>query len=605
MCAINGFNFKDEGLIKKMNQATSHRGPDGTGVFLNDEVSLGHNRLSIIDLSESAGQPMESFDGRHIIVFNGEIYNFKGLKNELTDYPFKTKSDTEVILAAYGKWGHDCVKKMNGIFAFAIWDKEKKEMFLARDHAGVKPLYYYLGSSTSSGQARFIFSSEIKAILEHGIEKKISKDSLNFYFHLNYVPQPFTIFENIFKLPSASYAVLKNNKLEIKNYWQPEMNNWRGSEKKARSKIMETLDSAVEIQLISDRPLGVFLSGGIDSSSILYFVSKRLGAGVKTFSVGFDIEGEGEKFNADFNLARRTAKFFGSDHHEFLISGKDVLDNLEKAAYHMDEPVSNHTQAVTMLLSKYAAKEATVVLGGDGGDEIFGGYDRYKRSKIISDFQKLPAFARNILNPLSEKLNMRGAQKYLSFMSQKGDALKRAIKPDFIDYKKVEDFFNSNYFSGENIDYENDFMFADFKTWLADESLMRTDKMSMAYGLEERVPFLDPRVIELGYSIPSKYKVSYFNSKIILKEAMKPHLPDYLFNQPKRGWFSPMAKWLRTDLKDFAYDVLSPDYCPATREFFDFKEIGKILDGHMDKSEYNLNIIWSLISFQLWYKRFM
>jgi asparagine synthase (glutamine-hydrolysing) len=321
--------------------------------------------------------------------------------------------------------------------------------------------------------------------------------------------------------------------------------------------------------------------------------------------VGFDIPGEGEKFNADFNLARKTAEFFNSDHHELLISGKDILNNIERAAYHMDEPISNHTQVVTMLLSEYATKEVTVVLGGDGGDEIFGGYDRYRRSKIISDFQKLPAFAQKILSPLSEKLNMRGAQRYLSFMSQKESDLKAAIKPGFLDYGKVEKFFSEKYFSNGSGDYENDFMFTDFRTWLADESLMRTDKMSMAHGLEERVPFLDRELVELGYSIPSKYKVCYFKSKIILKEAMRPFLPKYLFNQPKRGWFSPMAKWLRTDLKDFAYEVLSPDYCPATQEFFDFAAIRKILDDHIEKRKYNLNLIWSLITFQLWYKRFI
>lgn len=604
MCAINGFNFKNEELILKMNQVTSHRGPDGTGIFLDDNVSLGHNRLSIIDLFERASQPMKSFDGKQVVVFNGEIYNFKELKKEL-EYPFATESDTEVILAAYKKWGHNCVKKLNGIFAFAIWDKEKEELFLARDHTGIKPLYYYHDTSTCSGQSKFIFSSEIKAILEHSMEKNILKESLNFYFHLNYIPQPFTIFKNIFKLSSASYAVLKNGKLEIKNYWQPDFNSISGRKKEIKKKILETIDSSVKIQMTSDRPLGIFLSGGIDSSSILYFASKYSGSRVKTFSVGFDIPGEDNKFNADFNLARKTAKFFSANHHEFLVSGKDILNNIEKAVYHIDEPISNHTQVVTMLLSKYAADKVTVVLGGDGGDEIFGGYDRYRLSKIISDYQKLPTFARKILSPFSEKLDMCGAQKYLSFMSQGGSALERVVKQDFINYKNIEKFFDDNYFSARNLDYENNFMFTDFKTWLADESLIRTDKMSMAYGLEERVPFLDYRLIELGYSIPSKYKVSYFNTKIILKEAMRPFLPEYLFNQPKRGWFTPMAKWLRTDLKDFAYEVLSLDYCPATQEFFDFTAVRKILDDHIEKRKYNLNLIWSLITFQLWYKRFM
>ena len=613
MCAINGFNFNDKDLILKMNKITSHRGPDGTGVFLDDNISLGHNRLSIIDLSERSSQPMKSFDENFTIVFNGEIYNFQELKKEFQDYPFKTKSDTEVVLAAYKKWGSGCVKKFNGIFAFAVFDKNKNELFLARDRLGVKPLYYYYNSK----EQKIIFSSEIKAILEHPIEREILPEAFAHYFRIHYVPHPLTIFKNIFKLPPA--CILKfdfnDGKVEIKKYWNPSGRQMIKDKKQIKEHILDLLNSSVKMQLISDRPVGVFLSGGIDSSAILNFASKNLSSRVKTFSIGFEIKGHEEKFNADFRLARKTAEFFGSDHREFLISGKDILSNIEKTIFHMDEPISNTTQTTTMLLSKYASSDVAVILGGDGGDEIFGGYDRYRLSRIMGKYQMMPKSARKVINPLISlfneknalKLNIEaGSERYLSYMSEKENVLLEVVKPEFLAKGNTKDFFDKNYFSSDKFDdFENDFMLADLDTWLVDESLMRTDKMTMTYGLEERVPFLDHRLVELGFRIPSKFKVSCFDTKIILKEALKPHLPEYLFKQPKRGWFAPMAKWLRTDLKDFAYSVLSEDYCPDTKVFFDFVAIKKILDDHIEKRRYNLNIIWSLITFQIWYKKFM
>jgi len=610
MCGINGFNFKNDNLILAMNKTLCHRGPDGDGIFSDEDVALGHTRLAVIDLSSQANQPMFSDDGGLVIVFNGEIYNFLDLKKELAEfYNFKTKSDTEVILAAYKKWGTECVNKLNGIFAFAIWDKNKKELFLARDRVGVKPLYYYWDEKS------LIFSSEIKAILEHPVKREISDEAVARYFHIHYVPGPMTIFKNIFKLPPASFLMFKGGKIDIQKYWSPYQTEKMNNREEIKGEIIRLLDSSVQMQLVSDRPLGVFLSGGIDSSAIAYFASKYLPK-VKTFSVGFEVDENDQKFNVDFELAKKTANFFGAEHHEFVVSANDVLKNVEQVAYFMDEPISNPTQSITYLLSKFASSEVAVVLGGDGGDEIFGGYDRYRLSRIISLYQTAPLLLRKMVGPCLgfwnekwlEKMNAKpDASRYLGFMSEKEFELRRVLKPEFLDSLPMETFFMDNYFNVTDNDFENTFMLADLQTWLVDESLMRTDKMSMSFGLEERVPFLDHRLVELGFKIPSKFKLGVRNlsTKVILKDALKPFLPDYLFTQPKRGWFSPMAKWLRGDLNGFAHEVLSENYCPGTSRFFDFSAARKILDDHINKKKYNLQLIWSLIVFQLWYKRYM
>src|SRR3989344_8312626 len=309
MCSINGFNFKDERLIQNMNQATKHRGPDGTGIFLSGRVSLGHNRLAIIDTSDIAAQPMKSTDGNLTIVFNGEIYNFKELKKQLFGYHFRNESDTEVILAAYIKWGKECVKKFNGIFAFAIWDERTEELFLARDHIGVKPLYYFWDGK------RFIFSSEIKGILEHDIYRTLNYEAFRNYLRVLYVPEPITMFDGIYKLPPSSFAVLKNEKLEIKKYCDDGVVGYfQKSKKEITGELRKKIFEVVERQLVSDRPLGLYLSGGIDSSIVLHAMAE-LRSNIDTFSIGFELghKEQSEKFNADFNLARKTATHYGTN----------------------------------------------------------------------------------------------------------------------------------------------------------------------------------------------------------------------------------------------------------------------------------------------------
>src|SRR3989338_6884270 len=550
MCSINGFNFKNEDLVLKMNKVTSHRGPDGTGFFCDDNISLGHNRLSVIDLSEAASQPMNN-DGKLVIVFNGEIYNFRELKNELMDYPFKTNSDTEVILAAYQKWGKDCVKRFNGIFAFAIWDKDKKELFLAKDNIGIKPLYYHWDGN------HFVFSSEIKAILEHNLKRILDIEALNHYLRVLYVPEPRTMFNGIKKFPAGHIGLLNGKKFITERYWrlQEEGDYLKGSLKETAKIVYEEVEKAVARQLVSDKPLGLYLSGGIDSSAVLHCASRHK-KNIDTFSVGFDLaeKEQRDKFNADFYLARRTAKHYGTNHNEVLLSPQNILDNLEKCVWHMDEPISNPTSFSMMKLASFAKQKADVVLGGDGGDELFGGDDRYRLSLGAGYFQKLPNQLRNILSRGGrlQKLNTpAGIDRFALFMFQKDVLLKETINNNFLKFD-TKNFFQEKFFSQKNKrSFEEQFMDTDLRRWLADESLMMTDKMSMASGLEIRVPLLDNELVKLVARIPIKHKISLGKTKIVLKEAFRGKIPSFLFDQPKRGWFSPAAKWLRRKLGIF------------------------------------------------------
>lgn len=589
-----------------MNRTNAHRGPDGTGIFTDDSVSLGHNRLSIIDLSDRASQPMKSADETLIIVFNGEIYNFPELKSELeNEYPFKTKSDTEVILAAYKKWGHECVKKLNGIFAFAIWDCKKEELFIARDHIGVKPFYYY-----TNGE-KFIFSSEIKSILEHPIPRKFNIEAFNHYLRVLFVPEPLTMFENIYKLPPASFGIVKNGRLTIKKFWQVEPGNYfTESREDIEEKLRNEISRSVESQLISDRPVGLYLSGGIDSSTVLHYMAQKHRK-IDTFSTGFFMQDKKnkEKFNADLYLARKTAAHYGTRHHELLLSTEDVPELFTKATWHMDEPISNPTTLVTIKLAAFAKNKVAVALEGAGGDELFGGYKRYRLSAIAGYYQKLPYALRTLLSRHEKlrKLNTpAGVERFALFMFQKNDILERAIQPEWFDKTISEKFFRKKYFDFAHDKYfEETLMNAEIKTWLVDYALTLTDKMSMASGLEIRVPLLDKNLVEFAAKIPLKYKISPFNTKIILKSAVKELIPSFLFDQPKRGWFAPAAKWLRhPHVYEFAKNILSPNYYSETNSIFSWEEIQKILDDHCAGRQYNLTILWAILTFQLWARSF-
>jgi len=584
MCGISGFNFKDESLIKKMNALLAHRGPDAGGFYVGENISLGHRRLSIIDLSEAGAQPMSDANGRYWITFNGEIYNFQELRRKLEGkYKFRSQTDTEVIIYSYMEWGRDCLKKFNGIFSFAIWDKNKEELFLARDPAGVKPLYYYFDGK------ELIFASEIKAILEAGVPREIDFEAFNLYFRLLYVPAPFTMFKNIRKLLPGSYLVFGGDKLDIKKYW--EINDFREYESydEAKADIEKIIKDSVCLQLVSDRSVGVFLSGGIDSTAILGMARELAPQVTKTFSIGFDIFEESEKFNADFKLARETAKFYGADHHELLMSGRDAAEVLEAAVWHMDEPVANPTVLPTFLLSRETKKEVAVVLGGDGGDELFGGYLRHYYAHL----------AGNYLEWLPKNMEAAAMKMIIAkFNSQKINKIKSIILPAVYSGQSFKNFLNTNFVHAKN-DFSREFMLFDLKTWLPDESLVRTDKMTMAHGLEQRVPILDLRLMECAFKVSSKWKIdNKAIGKKIWRDAVEKYLPPHIRGEKKRGWFSPAAKWLRKEMKDAVYE----SFGDLDNDLFNKQECLHILDKHVSQKEYNLNIVWALFVWQIWKK---
>lgn len=603
MCGISGFSWKDEEKIDAMVKALSHRGPDASGIYTDENISLGHNRLSIIDLSDSANQPMFDTSEELVIVFNGEIYNFQEIRDQLvTEYKFKTKSDTEVILAGYKKWGVSVVEKLNGMFAFAIWNKRNGELFCARDHAGIKPFYYFWDGE------KFIFASEIKAIFVHHIPRNLDRIAFNNYLRVLYVPEPNTLIKNIYKLAPSSILLFKDNKLKIEKYGKEskEKTNFSYSEltEILKSKVVE----AVGRQMVSDVPVGVYLSGGIDSSSVLYSMT-NFKRDIKTFSVGFELseEEEKEKFNHDFDLAQKTAQFFNTDHRTLTVSSKDALGILEKSIYQNDDLISNPTSIPMMLLAEFAKKEVSVVLTGNGGDEFFGGYDRYRTAVASKYYKEIPFFIRSITN-INKKLHKLDYKDevdlFAQFMFQKDEKLDGVISKEFFEEDiSSKDYFDRKYISKFQGDIAEILMQADQESWLPDQAFGLSDRMSMSSALEERVPLVDKEIIEFSRNLPREYKVDLFRTKKILKDAFRKDLPEFLFNQPKRGWFSPAAKWLRhEDFQFFARNVLSRSYYDETSGIFNWSQIEEVLNNHINKKEYNLTLIWSIISFQVWAK---
>lgn len=612
MCGINGFNFKDQNLIQAMVKKTSHRGPDDSGFFIEENISLGHNRLSIIDLSPAGHQPMLSPDKNLAIVYNGEIYNFLEIKKELEakGHIFKSKTDTEVILLGFQEWGVKIFEKLNGIFALAIWDKKNQSLYLARDPFGVKPLYYFWQNN------KFIFSSEIKSILEHPVKRVLNTSALNVYFRFLYIPEPQTAFQNIFKLPAGNYLTLKNNQLDIKRYYSLPSKQGYSDYQQAKKDLRQTFDQVVKSQLISDRPLGLFLSGGFDSTAILGAMQKHSQQAVKTFTVGFKTDIDYQKYNADAILAKKTAEYYHTDHQQIDISAQDIIDNFSKVAYQVDDLVSNHIQVANYLLANFAKQKVDVILGGDGGDELFAGYERYYINYWVDRWQRFPRFLRNNFltkslakavhkDNLLSKINTTDPQhRFFSYMAQKESQVASVLRDDINDRQKAMDYWQP-FFANFGQEYTKNSMALDVKTWLSEESLLRSDKLSMAWALEQRVPILDKSMVELAARIPTTWKINQRQQgKKIFIDALQDYFPEYLWQEKKRGWFSPAAKWLRGDLKDFARELLSTNFNKDTQQYLDFDKINILFDDHLHQKEYALNMIWAVMTFQAWYKEY-
>ena len=606
MCGIAGIisqSLKDRELvIGDMVAKITHRGPDDNGFFIDSNVGLGMRRLSIIDLS-TGKQPIYSADGKLVIFFNGEIYNYKELREELIEkgYIFKTHTDTEVILHMFEAHGENMLSRLRGMFTFCIYNTEKKKIFIARDFFGIKPLYYL-----KKGGAIIAFSSEIKSFF--GIPEFIpivNDDAVFNYLSFQYNPLTETFFKNVYKLPPGHYMSIdvENGKSEIQRYWSFEFNQKNNLDKKQTTdKIQSVLKDSVKHHMIADVPVGAFLSGGIDSSIITSLMQEIRAGKVKTFTVGFDILTEGIE-------AKETSDFLETDHTEIMVGKDEYFKSLEKVVYHFDEPVADPSSIGLYFVAKEAAKHVKVVLSGEGSDEFFGGYNIYLApfayrklswfpKSIIGMFLKLPFefFGKNYLRRVSSNLEDWYIGNASIFSKSEVKSLwKSDISRTVLDiryfYQKVS-----------NLSDSTKMQYIDINTWLVGDILAKADKMTMAHSLELRVPFLDIEVAKLAETLPDHFKWHGGVTKYLLREAFKKIIPESTRNRKKLGFPTPIRDWFSKDSQDLYDLILKNDYIVS---YLNIDYIKKIINDHLSKKNDNSRKIYSLLMLALWYNVFI
>ena len=610
MCAICGIvNFDhshrvDRSVVEAMTQTLAHRGPDGAGYFVEGGTGLGHRRLSIIDL-EGGWQPIYNEDRSAVIVFNGEIYNYRELAERLTKagHVFRTRSDTETILHAYEEYGDDCVDHLRGMFTFAIWDRVRRRILLARDRLGVKPLYYY-------SDGRFLaFASEIKALLDvPGIPRELDAEALDLYLSLRYVPGPRTMFKNISRLQPGHVLTADAGGVRVRKYWDIE---YRSTGTGGVERFRELLDESVELRLISEVPLGVFLSGGLDSTAILATMSRLAGEGrVKTFSVGYETgAGDDEEAN-EFEYARLAAGTFGCDHHEYRLTAREFESFIPDLVWYLDEPLADPTCIPLYYISKLAREFITVVLSGEGADEILGGYGIYSkmlaldrinsrapgigRLARLTPWEKLRGYVRMCGQPLEERY--RGVCR--AFNSEGLRRLIGATRFAEAEFRQDE-IFGSHFAAARRASPLNRMLYVDAKVWLPDDLLMKADRMSMANGLELRVPFLDHRLVEFAATLPETAK----RGKALLRDAVRGTVPDAIIDRPKKGFPVPIASWLRSPLREFTRDHLlgSGSACSF---YVERGEALRLIQEHETGAADRSQEIWTLLVLEFWHRTF-
>jgi len=627
MCGITGFYqnnaIADKNILKKMNDRIIHRGPDDEGFYYSGKVGLAARRLSIIDLN-TGHQPLSSQSGQCWITYNGEVYNFPDLKKDLVSrgYKFKTKTDTEVIVNLYEEFGEKFVNKLRGMFAIGIYDIKKDKLILVRDHIGIKPLYY----SLLNDKKNLIFGSEIKSILEYpGIEKILDKKALDYFLTLEYIPAPFSIFKNIRKLPAGHILTFEKKKLSIKKYWDVEKKHFSNDPEELKEIFHSILTESVKMRMISDVPLGAFLSGGIDSSSIVATMSKISDRQIKTFSIGFE-----EKSYSELKYSAIISKQFGTDHYT-----KNLSPDIEELVFHLseflDEPLGDFSNFPTYLVSKTAREKVTVVLSGDGGDEIFGGYEHYIAQKIsgsidlpfIRPFHKIFSKFTNLFPPsklkkgfvnrikrYSEGLGNDFRNRHFRWMIFLSNYQKlRLYSDELMENDFLLGLYERNPFKhyfeiGKTFNGLNNDLYLDLKTYLVDNILVKVDRMSMATSLESRVPLLDPKMVEFAFSLPPELKLKGKKTKYFLKEAMRGILPDDIIDRQKEGFSIPIKNWLKTDLKDLMMEYLSEKRVKETG-LFNFSEIDKMVKEHLNNRQNHAHRLWTLILFNIWREKFL
>jgi asparagine synthase (glutamine-hydrolysing) len=622
MCGIFGYVSLDSEMpdslqLQSALTALSHRGPDESGFYHSDNIFLGMRRLSIIDLA-GGNQPIWNEDRSACIVYNGELYNYQDLRPELISrgHIFRTHSDTEVILHSYEEWGTECLARFNGMFAFAIWDQNRHQLFVARDRIGEKPLYYFWGPK------QFAFGSEIKALVAiAAIPRSVNPVGLVNYFSSGHAVAPETMFAGISKLLPGHYLVLRDGRVTIHEYWgRPEQiePSDQFSEADFEHQIIELLDDSVKRRMLADVPLGAFLSGGVDSSTVVALMKRHASGPVKTFSLGFSVGGA---YN-ELSEASAVARVLGTEHHEMLVDVEQLTDTLQTLVYHYDEPFGDAAGFPIYLLSKYARDSVKVVLTGDGGDELFGGYRRYMADQWHSVYRLLPGkLRRSVLPHLAEQLpRFRRVKKAVSTLSIDEPSaryaswlatftpamLMRLILPDVFarvgEYDARSVYFKHYYEKHTlNDDHLNRLMYIDIKTLLADGYLEKMDKATMAAGLEARVPFLDHRLVELSFRIPSRFKIKGSTTKAILKQAVRSLIPAEVLQRPKHGFAVPTDPWFRGALRQFSLEVLTDPGAKYTA-YLDKAYVQQLWHEHERGRHVWDSQLWLLLNFELWHR---
>jgi len=614
MCGISGYYQFDSkqfeaNELKNMAQATAHRGPDATGYFSDEFIGLAHNRLSIIDLNDSANQPMLSNDSQFLIIYNGEIYNYDELRREF-QISCKTTSDTEVVLELLAKRGTEAIEYFNGMFAIALYDKKDNSLLLIRDRMGVKPLFYYWDGK------HFAFASEIKALLSLSSinnNKSIRKESINEFLHLGYVPEPNTIWKNIFKFPSGSFAELKDGKLTFERYWNIEdkiSDEKISNETQARENLRDLLVTSVRYRLKSDVPFGTFLSGGIDSSLVTAIAQQQISKPLNTFSIAFP-----DSKNNEAGYAKAVADFLKTNHTELAVKENDALPLVESMLELYDEPFSDSSAIPTMIVSKLARQHVTMTLSGDGGDELFMGYGMYNWAERLNN-----PMLKYFRKPLSSVMTLTGnrnqrAAKVIDYPSEEflkshifsqeqylfsRNDISEVLNPEF----KIEINIKEKYSElNRQLSVKEEQALFDLQYYLKDDLLVKVDRASMFYSLETRVPLLDYNVVEYALNIDESLKVKNGVSKYILKQVLYDYVPSEFFDRPKWGFSIPLSKWLKNDLKYLVEEYLSE---AKIKEFgvLNISYVSSLKHLFYNKNvDYLYNRIWQLIVLQSFLQR--
>ena len=619
MCGICGFNWNDSELIQRMNSVIVHRGPDQEGAYCNEDVSLGHRRLSIIDLSEHGRQPMFNEDQSVCLVFNGEIYNFQELRRELSakGHTFASQSDSEVIIHGYEEYGIDILNKLQGMFAFAIYDQKKKSIFLARDRVGIKPLYYYLKDG------KLVFASEIKAILENKeIDVALNHQALYDYIGFEFVPAPATMFADIHKMPAGHYLVVKDGQGELRQYWDLSFQQQRtwSTYDDAVEQLRDLLDVSVKSHLISDVPLGVFLSGGLDSSTLVAMMRRHISGPLKTFTIGYH-----DKSFSELDYAGQVAEYFDTDHQVLMLDDINA-EYVEKTLYHLDEPMTDLSTVPLYLLCKQAREHVTVCLSGEGADESFAGYDRFKASKLNLFFNILPDVVKkevvgkivarfpdqpqkkgaiNMLKRFVEGANLPPEGKHLRWQYFSSESQNQALFSDemksrvqFDPFRLIRDYCKKC----DATDRINEEVYLDMRYMMTDSVLMKVDKMSMASSLEIRVPLLDHVLVEFLASLPGDWKLKGLKTKYVFRSALDGLLPDNIVHRGKQGYSLPVKHLLRGELKQYMVSLLNDS--PVINENMNINYVNQLIKEHCDMVSNHNHVLWALMNVAIWHNRF-